>query len=135
MSQEGTTVESVAATSALFCFGRLEACSVRSPAPLHQTPINRAQFGLGGISYRKSKTRRSQRRSAARRCRTHRSHRPAPSAAACLLCRRLSLMKLFQSTMVRGETPKCHATWCDGTPAAHEKRIQTSFPRSILLLK
>ena len=54
-----------------------------------QTPINRSQFGLGGISYRKSKIRRSQRRSAARRCRTHRAHRPAPSVAACLLCRRL----------------------------------------------
>ena len=91
--------------------------------------------------WHKSKTRRSQRRSAARRCRTHRAHRPAPGVAACLLCRRLLQSCSDQSTMewtwseARRPRPKCHATWCDGTPATHEKRIQTSFPSSILLLK
>ena len=46
-----------------------------------------------------------------------------------------SRMKLVQSTMVRGKTPKYHTTWCDGTSVAHENSSQTSFPSSIMLLK
>ena len=117
-SQEGTTVGSVATTSALFWLSRLATCATSSPSSLHQTHIPftiRPAIKLGLVELDDDRM-------------TGVVDPPRCACCRCVSSAQTSTMKFAQSTIVRGETPKCHATWCGGTSVVHEKRSQTSFP-------